>query len=79
MRFVDLIDQAQELEALQRDDAIERARWHGHGSSAEACERCGGEIPEVRRRALPGVVTCVGCAAALERVAATKKGAFYAG
>lgn len=74
MRAPDFFDQAQELEALQRDDAIERARWHGQGSSAEACDRCGGEIPEGRRLALPGVVTCVGCAAALERGAAMKRG-----
>lgn len=79
MRAPDLFDQAQELEALQRDDAIERARWHGQGSSAEECEHCGAGIPELRRRALPGVMTCVGCAVALEREAATKKGVFYAG
>ena len=53
MRSPDLFDQAQELEALQRDDAIERARWHGQGCSAEVCERCGGDIPEGRRQALP--------------------------
>jgi len=67
MRAPDLFDQAQELEALQRDDAIERARWHGVGSSAEECESCGAGIPEARRHALPGVQTCVHCAAWLER------------
>lgn len=73
MRAPDIFDQAQELEALQREDAIERARWHGGACSAEECERCGAGIPEARRQALPGVVTCVDCAAALERGAAMKR------
>ena len=38
-----------------------------HGASAEECEECGDEIPEARRRALPGVKWCVGCAEITER------------
>ena len=75
MRAPDLFDQAQELEALQRDDAIERARWHGGGAAAEECERCGADIPQARRQVLPGVQTCVDCAAWLERQTGMK-GAF---
>lgn len=67
-----LFDQAQELEAQMREAAIERARWHGGQTSAEECERCGADIPEGRRLALPGVKTCVDCAAALERGKALK-------
>lgn len=66
MRAPDLFDQAQELEELMRAEAIERSRWHGGACSAEQCD-CGAEIPEERRRALPGVQTCVDCAAAMER------------
>ena len=31
------------------------------GESAEHCLECGEDIPEGRRRALPGVKTCVAC------------------
>ena len=31
------------------------------GESALYCEECGEDIPEGRRRALPGVRTCVAC------------------
>jgi phage/conjugal plasmid C-4 type zinc finger TraR family protein len=30
--------------------------------SAEWCDECGIEIPELRRQALPGVRTCIDCA-----------------
>lgn len=29
--------------------------------SHEHCEECGNEIPEARRKALPGVTLCIGC------------------
>ena len=31
------------------------------GEGAEQCVECGEDIPEARRRALPGVCTCVSC------------------
>jgi len=31
------------------------------GEGATHCEECGEEIPEARRRALPGARTCVSC------------------
>ncbi len=31
------------------------------GESLTHCEECGAEIPEARRRAIPGVRCCVGC------------------
>lgn len=34
--------------------------------SAEWCDECGIEIPELRRQALPGVRACVDCARAAE-------------
>jgi phage/conjugal plasmid C-4 type zinc finger TraR family protein len=36
------------------------------GESRTHCVECGEEIPEARRRALPGVRTCVACQAALD-------------
>ena len=33
-----------------------------NAESAERCEACGNEIPEARRKALPGVMLCVECA-----------------
>jgi len=37
--------------------ALERVRDGSYGT----CEECGGSIPAARRRALPGVTTCVRC------------------
>ena len=43
-------------------DAIEAARLRmPAGPSAEECEDCGEPIPAARRKALPGVRTCVAC------------------
>lgn len=36
------------------------------GSGATHCEECGDPIPEGRRRALPGVRTCVPCQAEID-------------
>lgn len=64
----DLFDEAQEVEAMQREQALARSRWRGTAAySLAECARCGHEIPEARRRLLPGVRTCVDCAAELER------------
>ena len=50
----------------QIDDTIEDAVTHARalmpkGESAEECDECGEEIPEARRKALPGVRRCVSC------------------
>jgi phage/conjugal plasmid C-4 type zinc finger TraR family protein len=43
-------------------DAIEAARLRmPAGESAEECDDCGDPIPAARRKALPGVRTCVVC------------------
>ncbi len=45
-------------------DAVERARAQlaqGQGESLTHCEDCEDEIPEGRRRAVPGVRRCVRC------------------
>ncbi len=43
-------------------DAVKGARIRiPTGDSLDYCEECGERIPEGRRRALPGVRTCVPC------------------
>jgi phage/conjugal plasmid C-4 type zinc finger TraR family protein len=37
------------------------------GDSLRYCEACEAEIPEARRRAIPGVRLCVGCQSDLEK------------
>src|SRR5215467_9735867 len=43
--------------ARELSNALERVRDGSYGT----CEECGGAIPAARRRALPGVTTCVRC------------------
>lgn len=47
----------------ERDAGVARIRrsLSKPGDGASHCS-CGAEIPEARRRALPGVATCVDCA-----------------
>lgn len=74
----DDVDRASEREALFLADALrDQARRAGLGGktvddSAHCCVRCDEPIAQARRRALPGVQTCVHCAALAER--AYKKG-----
>lgn len=43
-------------------DAVKAARARlPAGDAAEHCDECGEDIPEPRRRAVPGVRTCVAC------------------
>jgi phage/conjugal plasmid C-4 type zinc finger TraR family protein len=49
-------------------DRVLRARAHlPAGDGAAHCLECGEEIPAARRRALPGVRTCVPCQSGLDR------------
>jgi phage/conjugal plasmid C-4 type zinc finger TraR family protein len=44
------------------ESEVARARSRlGRGESRRLCEDCGEEIPEARRRAVPGVRRCVAC------------------
>jgi phage/conjugal plasmid C-4 type zinc finger TraR family protein len=54
------------------DSAVQlaRSRLPG-GESLTHCEECGTEIPEARRKALPGVRYCVRCQAELEKTRKT--------
>lgn len=59
----DIIDRAAEREAEFREAALARAVQTSEyaGESNYECDDCGGEIPEARRRAVPGCTRCVFC------------------
>ena len=63
--MADDIDRAQQIVA----DSLARAlanRLVFAGESAAVCIHCGNDIPEARRKALPGIQICVECARAHE-------------
>lgn len=56
-------------------DAIAKARARlPAGPGRSQCEDCDAEIPEPRRRALPGVRRCVGCQEEADRAQAAAGG-----
>ncbi|NXZ87931.1 TraR/DksA C4-type zinc finger protein [Serratia fonticola] len=59
--MADLMDIAQERQALILDAQIANARKSSVMPSAFKCEDCDAPIPEARRIALLGVETCVAC------------------
>lgn len=71
--MTDVFDRASEVEDAQRQDALQaQARRAGLDGktvedSATHCRVCGSLIPVARRRAVPGVQTCVCCQTELER------------
>lgn len=65
----DVLDNMQERMALldeMQAQALLASAQKRTGESARECG-CGNAIPEKRRRALPGVTTCVDCQAAREK------------
>ncbi|MDX1514349.1 MAG: DksA/TraR family C4-type zinc finger protein [Gammaproteobacteria bacterium] len=50
------------------EDAVRRARSRlPTGESLKQCAECGAEIPEARRKAVPGVRLCVDCQSEVDR------------
>ncbi|MDU4489752.1 MAG: TraR/DksA family transcriptional regulator [Klebsiella pneumoniae] len=62
----EIIDQANELEELQREAAIAKCRINHAAVSATNCRDCGEEIPERRRELAAGCQRCVSCASDIE-------------
>lgn len=58
----EIIDQANELEELQREAAIAKCRINHNAVSATHCRDCRLTIPELRRKYVPGVTQCIDCA-----------------
>ena len=54
---------------------LANAKQHPAGASEFFCLSCDAEIPEARRRALPGVSVCVTCKEVSELKSAHYKGA----
>lgn len=63
--MADDIDRAQQISADSLDRSLAN-RCIFVGDSARECEDCGNEIPEARRKILPGIKICVECARAHE-------------
>lgn len=57
----EIIDQANELEELQREAAIARHRINHAAVSATHCCDCGDEIPERRRESVAGCQRYADC------------------
>ncbi|HIG6468362.1 TraR/DksA family transcriptional regulator [Klebsiella pneumoniae] len=62
----EIIDQANELEELQREAAIAKCRINHNAVSATHCRDCGEEMPERRRELVAGCQRCVSCASDIE-------------
>lgn len=63
----DLFDQAQQLEELQRDLAVQAQAKRLGGLGRPDCLVCGEPIAEQRRRAMPNAVRCIDCQERRER------------
>jgi phage/conjugal plasmid C-4 type zinc finger TraR family protein len=50
-----------QIDATVKDGILHAKARLPQGPGASHCESCGAEIPEARRRALPGVRVCVPC------------------
>ena len=65
---MDIFDQAQELERLARETALQRARSSQYWEGPEWIDReCGEPIPQKRLEALPVVGLCRACQEERER------------
>jgi phage/conjugal plasmid C-4 type zinc finger TraR family protein len=64
--MADIIDNASEIEELQRNAALSAHRIDHNAVSAEYCAECGEDIPEPRRAAVPGCQTCAECQGVIE-------------
>ncbi|MEG0533813.1 MAG: TraR/DksA family transcriptional regulator [Citrobacter sp.] len=64
--MADIIDNASQLEDLQRDTALSMHRLNHSAVSATHCEECGDRLSNERRKAYPGCTMCVSCLAEKE-------------
>lgn len=66
----DDIDRAQEREQQMRQSALDEQKWLMQRAAEREpviyCAVCDEEIPAARRRAVPGVQTCIECQRDLE-------------
>ncbi|MBC9154695.1 TraR/DksA family transcriptional regulator [Escherichia coli] len=65
--MADIIDNASQLEDLQRDAALSMHRLNHSAVSATHCEECDVPLKKERREAYPGCTMCVDCQADAEK------------
>jgi phage/conjugal plasmid C-4 type zinc finger TraR family protein len=63
-----------QIDATVKDGVSRAKSLLPKGPSLTHCAECGAEIPEARRRALPGVRLCVTCQSEHDREAAAVSG-----
>ncbi len=56
-----------QIDATVKDGVLRAKSRLPQGPSATHCDECGGEIPQARRNAFPGVRFCVPCQEVLDR------------
>jgi len=56
-----------QIEDSIKDGVMRSRAGLPHGEGLSECEDCGEDIPEARRRALPGARTCVACQSERDR------------
>jgi phage/conjugal plasmid C-4 type zinc finger TraR family protein len=57
------------------NDAVKQARSRlPKGEGLSHCEECDAEIPQARRKAIPGVRLCVGCQSKLDEQQSSNQG-----
>lgn len=60
--MADEIDLAQQRDEQFREMSLQKQLSNRqHGPSLDTCCVCGGDIPEARQLAVPGVIKCYGC------------------
>jgi phage/conjugal plasmid C-4 type zinc finger TraR family protein len=64
--MADIIDNASQLEDLQRDAGLSMHRLNHSAVSATHCEECGDKLLDARRKAYPGCTMCVECQGNME-------------
>jgi len=65
---MDVVDNAQRAEQLEREAALAALPKQANGPSLTHCDECGAPIPEARRAAIPGCKLCINCQAAQENL-----------
>lgn len=59
--MADVADIANDIEQERITRILESRAQPADRPSAMQCEDCGAPIPDARRQALPGVITCIHC------------------
>lgn len=59
--MTDILDQAQQLEEMERAEGIRAASAALATPGSASCVTCGNPISEARRRALPAATRCLNC------------------